>query len=232
MISTDLKKVKLQSLVENQLPSFVQSDFPLLGEFLREYYTSQEYPTASADVLQNIDEYVKLVTLTTNSDSTVLRDDIDESDDVIFASFDLNSDVIGTYEFPEKYGLIQIDNEIILYEEKTNNSFKGCIRGFSGVTSYNSIHSDQLSFSESDIAQHIAGATIVNLSALLFARFLIKVKGLYSPGFQNRQLDDDLNQRLFISRVRDFYTSKGSDESFRILFGALYGEDCEVLRPR
>ena len=232
MISTDLKKVKLQSLVENQLPSFVQSDFPLLGEFLREYYTSQEYPTASADVLQNIDEYVKLVTLTTNSDSTVLRDDIDESDDVIFASFNLNSDVIGTYEFPEKYGLIQIDNEIILYEEKTNNSFKGCIRGFSGVTSYNSIHSDQLSFSESDIAQHIAGATIVNLSALLFARFLIKVKGLYSPGFQNRQLDDDLNQRLFISRVRDFYTSKGSDESFRILFGALYGEDCEVLRPR
>ena len=232
MISTDLKKVKLQSIVENQLPSFVQSDFPLLGEFLRQYYISQEYPTASATVLQNIDEYVKLVTLTTNSDSTVLRDDIDEADDEIFASFDLNNGVIGTYEFPEKYGLIKIDNEIILYEEKTSNSFKGCIRGFSGVTSYNSIHSDQLSFSESNIAQHITGAKIVNLSALLFARFLIKVKGLYSPGFQNRQLDEDLNQRLFVSRVRDFYTSKGSDESFRILFGALYGEDCEVLRPR
>ena len=232
MISTDLKRVKLQSIVENQLPSFVQSDFPLLGEFLREYYTSQEYPTSSATVLQNIDEYVKLVTLTTNSDSTVLRDDIDEADDEIFASFDLNNGVIGTYEFPEKYGLIKIDNEIILYEEKTSNSFKGCIRGFSGVTSYNSIHSDQLSFSESNIAQHITGAKIVNLSALLFARFLIKVKGLYSPGFQNRQLDEDLNQRLFISRVRDFYESKGSDESFRILFGALYGEECEVLRPR
>ena len=232
MISTDLKKVKLQSIVENQLPSFVQSDFPLLGEFLREYYISQEYPTASATVLQNIDEYVKLVTLTTNSDSTVLRDDIDEADEEIFVSFDLNNGVIGTYEFPDKYGLIKIDNEIILYEEKTSNSFKGCIRGFSGVTSYNSIHSDQLSFSESNIAQHITGAKIVNLSALLFARFLIKVKGLYSPGFENRQLDEDLNQRLFVSRVRDFYTSKGSDESFRILFGALYGEDCEVLRPR
>ena len=232
MISTDLKKVKLQSIVENQLPSFVQSDFPLLGEFLREYYTSQEYPTASATILQNIDEYVKLVTLTTNTESTVLRDDIDEVDEEIFVSFDLNNGIIGTYQFPEKYGLIKIDNEIILYEEKTNNSFKGCIRGFSGVTSYNSIHSDQLTFSESDIAEHVTGAKIVNLSALLFARFLIKVKGLYSPGFENRVLDEDLNQRIFVSRVKDFYSSKGSDESFRILFGALYGEDCEVLRPR
>ena len=146
MISTDLKRVKLQSIVENQLPSFVQSDFPLLGEFLREYYTSQEYPTASATVLQNIDEYVKLITLTTNTESTVLRDDIDEVDEEIFASFDLNTGVIGTYQFPDQYGLIKIDNEIILYKEKTNNSFKGCIRGFSGVTSYNSIHSDQLTF--------------------------------------------------------------------------------------
>ena len=162
MISTDLKRVKLQSIVENQLPSFVQSDFPLLGEFLREYYTSQEYPTASADILQNIDEYVKLVTLTTNTDSTVLRYDIDEVDEEIFASFDFNIGVMGTYQFPDQYGLIKIDNEIILYKEKTNNSFKGCIRGFSGVTSYNSIHSDQLTFSESDIAEHVAGAKIVN----------------------------------------------------------------------
>ena len=44
MISTDLQRVQIQNIVENQLPSFVQEDFPLLGEFLKEYYTSQEYP--------------------------------------------------------------------------------------------------------------------------------------------------------------------------------------------
>ena len=59
MISTDLQRVKIQSIVESQLPSFVQNDFPLLAEFLKQYYTSQEAPTASADVLQNIDQYVK-----------------------------------------------------------------------------------------------------------------------------------------------------------------------------
>ena len=232
MISTDLQRVQIQSIVESQLPSFVQTDFPLLAEFLQQYYTSQEAPTASADVLQNIDQYVKLVTLTTNSDSTQIRRDVDEADTEIPAAFDLSNNLIGTYQFPERHGLIKIDDEIILYEEKTSNAFKGCIRGFSGVTAYNSLHSDQLTFSQSNIQPHTVGATIVNLSALLFARFLIKIKGLYSPGFENRQLDEDLNQRLFVSRVRDFYQSKGSDESFRILFGALYGEDCEVLRPR
>ena len=233
MISTDLQRVQVKSIVENQLPSFVQSDFPLLGEFLTEYYTSQEYPTASASILQNIDQYVKLVSLTTNRKSTELGEDIDELATTIRVAFDLEKDVLGTYEFPEKYGLIKIDNEIILYKERTNTEFKGCIRGFSGVTSYKSSYApDQLTFSKSDISPHIAGATVVNLSALLFSEFLYKIKHLYSPGFEKRQLDDDLNQRLFVSRVRDFYETKGSDESFRILFGALYGEHCEVIRPR
>ena len=134
MISTDLTRVQIQSIVESQLPSFVRTDFPLLGEFLQQYYVSQEAPTASADVLQNIDEYVKLVTLTTNADSTLLRTDINEAATEIPASFDLSEGIIGTYEFPERYGLIKIDDEIILYEEKTSNTFKGCIRGFSGIT--------------------------------------------------------------------------------------------------
>ena len=88
MISTDLQRVHIQRIVESQLPSFVQTDFPLLGEFLQQYYVSQEAPTASADVLQNIDEYVKLVTLTTNTDSTRLRTDINQGTTEIPASFD------------------------------------------------------------------------------------------------------------------------------------------------
>ena len=56
MKSTELQRVQIQSIVESQLPSFVQTDFPLLGEFLQQYYVSQEAPTASADVLQNIDQ--------------------------------------------------------------------------------------------------------------------------------------------------------------------------------
>ena len=233
MISTDLQRVQIQNIVENQLPSFVQEDFPLLGEFLKEYYVSQEYPGASADLIQNIDEYLKLESLTNNSNQTRLGSDVGYQDTTITVTFDLQNGIFGTYHFPDRYGLIQIDDEIILYKEKTNTSFIGCVRGFSGVTSYKALDVvDQLQFSESDINPHSSGTKVVNLSALLFNEFLIKIKKQVSPGFEDRTLDSNLNERLFISRSKDFYTTKGTDESFKILFGALYGEKVNVIKPR
>jgi len=230
MISTDLQRVQIQNIVENQLPSFVQEDFPLLGEFLKEYYTSQEYPGASADVIQNIDEYLKLESLTNNSQETELGSAVGYQDTTITVTFDLNQNILGTYQFPDRDGLIQIDDEIILYKEKTNTTFTGCVRGFSGVTSYGT--ADQLTFSQSDINPHAKGSKVTNLSALLFNKFLLKLKNQISPGFEDRTLDVDLNEKLFISRSKDFYQTKGTDESYNILFGALYGEKVDVLKPR
>ena len=45
-------------------------------------------------------------------------------------------------------------------------------------------------------------------------------------------MDSDLNQNLFIKQSKDFYSSKGTDESFKILFASLYGEKVEVIKPR
>jgi len=233
MISTDLKRVQIQDVVEHQLPSFVREDFPLIVEFLKQYYISQEYPGASVDLIQNIDQYLKLETLTNNSDYTKLESSISFADTTISVSFNLDDNVIGTYGFPDKYGLIQIDDEIILYSSKTNTSFVGCLRGFSGVTSYKNLDStDNLTFSTSEISEHEAGTKIINLSALLLNQFLSKVKYQFTPGFEDRQIDSDVNERLFISRAKDFYQTKGTDESFKILFGALYGEKVEVIKPR
>ena len=223
MISTDIQRVQLQSIVANQLPSFVKDDFPLLADFLKEYYISQEFPGASVDLIQNIDEYLKLESLTNNANETELGADISYNDTTITVAFDLSKEVFGTYQFPDRDGLIQIGNEIILYSEKTKTSFTGCRRGFSGVTSYQALNNtDQLTFSTSTVAKHKGGDKIINLSALLFNEFLLKIKNQLSPGFENRTLADDLNQRLFISRSKDFYQAKGTDESFKMLFGALY----------
>ena len=233
MISTDIQRVQLQSIVANQLPSFVKDDFPLLADFLKEYYISQEFPGASVDLIQNIDEYLKLESLTNNAQETELGADISYNDTTITVAFDLSKEVFGTYQFPDRDGLIQIGNEIILYSEKTKTSFTGCRRGFSGVTSYQALNNtDQLTFSTSTVAKHKGGDKIVNLSALLFNEFLLKIKNQLSPGFENRTLADDLNQRLFISKSKDFYQAKGTDESFKMLFGALYGEPVEVLKPQ
>ena len=50
MISTDLKRVQIQDIVENQLLNFARDDFPLIVDFLKQYYISQEYPGAPVDL--------------------------------------------------------------------------------------------------------------------------------------------------------------------------------------
>ena len=54
------KRVQFNKIVKNQLPSYVQEEFPLIGEFLTQYYLGQEYQGAPIDLIQNIDSYIKL----------------------------------------------------------------------------------------------------------------------------------------------------------------------------
>ena len=54
------KRVKLNQIVKNQVPSYVREDFPLVGEFLSQYYIGQEYKGGPVDLINNIDSYIKL----------------------------------------------------------------------------------------------------------------------------------------------------------------------------
>ena len=53
-------RVKISSVVKNQLPDFIRGDFPLAGEFLEQYYTSIENQGSTLDILQNVDKYIKI----------------------------------------------------------------------------------------------------------------------------------------------------------------------------
>jgi hypothetical protein len=225
------KRIQFSNIVFNQLPAYVREEFPLVSEFLSQYYRAQEFQGAPIDLIQNIDKYVKVDEMTHQADSVILSNDITSFDDVIFVG--ISSSPTGTDGFPEKYGFLKINNEIITYTGKTFNSFTGCVRGFSGIDSYNTQnHPDQLVFSKSNSADHFAGSTIINLSSLFLKEFLSKIKYQLTPGFENRTLDKNLNKSLFIKQSKDFYRSKGTDESFEILFRSLYGEDASIIKPR
>jgi hypothetical protein len=227
-------RIKFSNIVQNQLPSYVREDFPLVSEFLSQYYISQEFKGASTDLIQNIDSYIKIDEQTNQIESAIVArsSPVSITDDVINVEFD-ETISNGTYGFPDSYGLIQIDDEIITYTGKTDGSFTGCIRGFSGITSYNKQNRpDELVFSQSEVAEHAAGATIINLSSLFLKEFLLKSKYQLTPGFENRTFSGNLNQSIFIKQAKDFYRSKGTEESFRILFKVLYGENVSIIRPR
>ena len=223
-------RVQLNSIVSSQLPQYVQEDYPLVSSFLKQYYLGQEYQSGPVDLIQNIDEYIKLDTTTNVVESVVLKSNID------FYTKTINIDSVlspeGTIGFPDSYGLLKIDNEIITYRDKTDYSFTGCRRGFVGITSYKSgTNSSELVFEESEADNHNKGAIIENLSILFLKEFLLKTKNQLLPGLQNRSLDEDLNQNIFLKQSKDFYLSKGTDNSFKILFRALYNKDVEVIRP-
>jgi len=224
-------RIKFNNIVENQLPEYVREEFPLFSEFLNQYYISNEYQGSPVDLIQNIDRYIKLDNSAETVTDVVLKDSISFSDDII--TIDLEKSPTGTDGFPKSYGLLQIDDEIITYREISGDSFVGCVRGFSGVVSHESDGaSDQLLFKTSQSNEHVSGSKIINLSVLFLKEFLRKTKYQLLPGFETKELYNSINEKLFIKQARDFYSTKGTDESFNILFKCLYGESIKIIRPK
>ena len=214
-------RVPFKTIVKNQLPDYVRDEFPLLGEFLSQYYLSQEFQGAPLDLLQNIDRYIKLNNNANVTKSVSLRSNITYYDDTIYVS--------NTNGFPDEYGLLKIDDEIITYTGKNSFSFTGCIRGFQGY-SQNDVD-ESFTFSNTTSSSHDAEATVENLSVDFLSRFFKKVKHQFLPGLEDTTLSDKINKNLFVKQAKDFYTSKGTDQSFKILFKALYGEEVNIIKP-
>lgn len=219
------KRVQFSQIVKNQLPSYVREEFPLIGEFLSQYYRGQEYQGGPIDLVHNIDSYIKLNECGRVVGFTSLSSDIDLTSTTI--------SVENTSGFPKNYGLLKINDEIITYTGITTNSFTGCIRGFSGITSFrNPDVPEDLIFSTSSAEDHNNNDRVINLSSLFLDEFLKKIKKQFLPGIANRELIPELDDAEFIRHSKDFYSTRGTDVSFKILFKSLYGVDVEVIRPK
>ena len=225
------KRVKFSNIVQNQLPGYVKSDYPLVAEFLKSYYQGQEYQGGPLDLVNNIDQYVKIDNLTNLTYSVGLGATVGIASDAI--DIDMQNFPTGTLGFPDSYGLLKINDEIITYTGITTFGFTGCVRGFSGITSYRSLtNNEELVFESTTAELHPKGSTIENLSCLFLKEFLTKTKYQITPGLEGRKLTPELNQEVFLKQSKDFYLSKGTDRGFEILFKALYNEKVNIIRPR
>jgi len=224
MIETGFNdRVKINQIIESQIPEFLLSESPKLSEFLKQYYISQEFPGGPVDIAENLDQYLKLDNLTPEVivGKTTLASNIDESSDTITVS--------STKGFPPQYGLLKIDDEIITYTGITGNSFTGCIRGFSGITSYDGNNQGELIFEQTLRSTHQSGIDVINLSSIFLKEFYKKIKSYLTPGLEDTDFIPELNVSNFIKESRNFYQSKGTEESFKILFKVLYGETPKVI---
>jgi len=225
MIKTGFEtRVKVQQVIENQLPEFLRSESPKAVDFLKQYYISQEYQGGSIDLANNLDQYLKLDNLSPEviSGETTLSTGISSTTDTV--------QVASTKGFPAEYGLFKIDNEIFTYTGITTNSFTGCVRGFSGITSYRTqLNAEELIFSTSKQAAHTSGTAVKNLSVEFLKEFYKKLKYSFTPGLENVAFTSNLDVNNFIKEARTLYQSKGTEESYRILFNVIFGVTPKVV---
>ena len=68
MIGTGIDaRVQVQQIIENQLPEFLISENPKAGEFLKQYYISQEHRGGPTDLVDNLDQYINCLLYTSPS---------------------------------------------------------------------------------------------------------------------------------------------------------------------
>ena len=124
MIQTGFEsRVKIQDIISNQLPNYILDESPLTSDFLKQYYISQEYQSGPIDLIENIDQYIKISELTNLTDSVILDTALTFNAEEV--TVDLIKSPNGTKGFPETYGLLKIDAEIITYTGKQTQSLQG-----------------------------------------------------------------------------------------------------------
>ena len=224
-INLENQKVKVSDVVSNFIPDFILDENPLFLEFLKSYFYSREAFGSDLDLIRNILDYKNIKKLFFLKENTTLSSSIDDIDTVIT--------VESTEDFPDKFGLLQIDDEIIGYEYKTDTQFINCFRGFSGATELGKYDfNNEYVFVKTNASSHNNESNVKNLGILFLQQFLFELKSKYLPGFENVEFFEGINPNLILPRIKDFYSSKGNLNSFKILFKLLFGEEMEVSLPK
>ena len=224
---SEIKRVKIGSIIESQIPEFLSVESPLLVEFLEQYYKSMENQSGSIDIISNISKYKN----TKKFNNIDLIEETSLTSDVL--SFDTTINVTSTKGWPDTYGLLKINNEIITYTSKTSTSFKNCVRGFSGIENLRALDNPEFAvFTSTNSEEHLSGDVVFNLSNLFLVEFFEKFKYEFLPGFESRDFYQNISVENIAYKIKDLYSSKGTDQSYKLLFKILYGSDIEIIKPQ
>ena len=229
------KKVKIGNILDNLLPEFITTENPLFVDFLKQYYISEERDYGSIYLIDNLSSFKNIQTF-----ADLIIGAINPATGEPFVPIKLTKQVLHldetievntTIGFPDQYGLLRIENEVITYTGKTATSFTGCVRAFSGVTAIESF-SDQeyLQFSRTDFDDHPAGTLVSNLNHVYLQEFYRKHKYQFLPGFEERQFQNVSIENI-LSRAKDFFSSKGTETAIKILFNVLFAKKVKITKP-
>ena len=134
-----VKTKRISTLIETQLPEFISTEYELFSKFVTKYYEEQEVQGGTLDIINNIQKYADIDYYEQN----LLKQH--DTLDVSISNSDSTIVLQDATSFPKQNGYVRIDDEIILYETRTDTTLQGCTRGVSGNTKLGDLYHKSLS---------------------------------------------------------------------------------------
>jgi len=220
------KARNLSALIDKQLPDFILSEYPQFSTFLEKYYEQLELAGQPLDIINNLIEYRDVDTY----DANILK----ESTNLVSIETTNNGIVVNvddTIGFPESNGYIKIQDEIIFYRKKSTNQFLECYRNVSSTTKIGDLYEesqfktvpyDQVGVS--DITYPL-GSVVSNISSLFLFALVKNFEKEYLGAFPENNLKSNVNRSLLIKNIKQFYSTKGTDQSIKFIFNSIVSRD-------
>ena len=128
------KKRRLSSLIESQLPGFIQYEYENFSKFVEKYYEQQESSGNPLDIISNLSKY---------RDINFYEKNLLKQQSSIVSSITADTttlELVDASSFPEENGYIQIGEEILFYQNRSGNVLEEVSRGVSGNTTLGDLY--------------------------------------------------------------------------------------------
>ena len=214
-------------MVTNQLPEFIQAEYPKFIAFLKSYY----------EFLNNTNPPVEVPLITDRPAGTVGSYGADTGNYQV-------GEVVNQYAEVTDGNLITCSAYVFAVKLNPNGTKSIVLFKFSGrdiefIPGYNIV--GQTSGAKYQIADSVVSPTA---SAEAATRSLLNYQDIdttlddYIKYIKNEmainlpeKLADGVDKRKIIKHMREFYQSRGTENSFKFLFKILYGDDVELYYP-
>ena len=219
---------RISTLIENQLPEFISTEYENFSKVVEKYYEQLEVRGQPVDVIQNITKYRDIDFYEKNllKESTSLSVAIDENSSTLV--------VEDATSFPKDNGYIKIGDEILFYQGRTDTEFLNVSRGVSGNTKLGDLY-ESSTFVTTQSAPHGVGANVQNISNLFLYAIVKNFESDLLAAFPEKYLKNAVDKRTLIKNISDFYKAKGTDKSIKFIFNTLISTDPlevpEVVNP-
>jgi len=214
------KAKKLSVLVDTQLPDFIASEYDNFSKFLQKYYEQLETAGQPLDIINNLTTYHDIDFY----EKSLLKENTTLSSSINATATTIN--VASTAGFPEKNGYFSIDEEIIFYKKTTSTSFINCYRNVSGTTKLGDLYhlNDYRSVDPANVGTgvpHTAGKIVNNISNLFLYAFVKNFEREYLDAFPEQNLKTEVDKRILIKNIKQFYRTKGTEQSIKFIFNSI-----------